>query len=36
MNQMVAYKKQVEIPLMMGLWNPETCRVQDEKKEIKI
>jgi hypothetical protein len=32
MNQMVAYKQQPEIPLMMGLWKPETCRVKDEKK----
>jgi len=31
MNQMVVHKKQLEIPLMMGLWEPETCRV---KKEI--
>ena len=31
MNQMVVYKKQLEIPLMMGLWKSETCRV---KKEI--
>jgi len=28
MNQMVAYKKQLEIPLMMGLREPETCRVK--------
>ena len=33
-NQMVVYKKkQLEIPLMMGLWEPETCRVKI--KEIK-
>ena len=31
MNQMAVHKKQLEIPLMMGLWEPETCRV---KKEI--
>jgi hypothetical protein len=32
MNQMVVYiKKQLETPLMMGLWEPETCRV---KKKI--
>jgi len=30
MNQMVVYKKQLEIPLMMGLWGPETCRVEKE------
>jgi hypothetical protein len=38
MNQMVAYKQQLEIPLIMGLWKPETCRVKDEKngnKDIK-
>jgi hypothetical protein len=35
MNQMVAYKQQLEIPLMMGLWKPETCRAKDEEKEIK-
>jgi len=29
MNQMVVYiKKQLEAPLMMGLWEPETCRVK--------
>jgi len=31
MNQMVVYKKQLGIPLMMGSWETETCRV---KKEI--
>jgi len=25
---MVVYKKQLEITLMMGLWEPETCRVK--------
>jgi len=29
--QMVVHKKHLELPLMMGLWEPETCRV---KKEI--
>ena len=28
MDQMVVYNKQLEIPLMMGLWEPETCRVK--------
>jgi hypothetical protein len=28
MNQMVVYKNQLGIPLMMGLWEPETCRVK--------
>ena len=28
MNQMVVYKKQLEMPLTMGLWEPETCRVK--------
>jgi hypothetical protein len=35
MNQMVAYKQQLEVPLMMGLWKPETCRVEDENKGNK-
>jgi hypothetical protein len=37
MNQMVAYKQQLEIPLMTGLWRPETCRVIREiwNKDIK-
>jgi len=30
MNQMVVHKKQLEIPLMMGLWEPETCGVEKE------
>ena len=30
MNQIVVYKKQLELPLMMGLWEPETCRVEKE------
>ena len=30
------YKKQLEIPLMMGLWEPETCRVKKGNKEKEI
>ena len=29
---MVVYKKQLEIPLMTGLWEPETCRVNKGHK----
>jgi len=28
MTQMVVYSKQLETPLMMGLWESETCRVK--------
>jgi len=33
---MVVYlKKQLETPLMMGLWEPETCRVKKGNKYTK-
>jgi len=32
---MVVYKKQLEIPLMMGLREPETCRVKKGNKYTK-
>jgi hypothetical protein len=37
MNQMVAYKQQLEIPPIMGLWRLKTCRVRREiwNKDIK-
>ena len=35
MNQMIVYKKQLETPLTMGLWEPETCRVKKGNTQNK-